>query len=142
METPPDAPITSNDNEPIWPTRAQSAFGKNQVEALQEQARAGGLQFEAYLPPSLVEWVLDLIRWGQFHDPSEAVFVMLTEMQDLYEHPDLRQELLKRTLNRAADGPHPGIPAEEVFAKLKARMVKPLPKPATWQKMPPEVAPK
>lgn len=136
METPPDTLNTTNDNEPIWPTRAQSAFGKDQAAALQEQAQAGGLQFDAYLPPSLAEWVLGLIRWGQFHDPSEAVFVMLTEMQDLYEHPDLRQELLKRVLAKAADDPHPGISVEDVFAKLKARMAAPLPKPAIWQKMP------
>ena len=139
METPPDTLNNTNDNEPIWPTRAQSAFGKDQAVALQEQAQAGGLQFEAYLPPSLAEWVLDLIRWGQFHDPSEAVFVMLTEMQDLYEHPDLRQELLKRVLAKAADDLQPAIPAEEVFAKLKARMAAPLPKPAKWQKMPLDV---
>lgn len=135
---PPNTTVEPDDNEPIWPTRVQSAFGKDQAAVLQEQAQAGGLQFETYLPPSLAEWVLDLIRWGQFHDPSEAVFVMLTEMQDLYEHPDLRQELLRRVLAKAADDPQPAIPAEEVFAKLKARMARPRPTPARWQKMPPD----
>jgi hypothetical protein len=43
-----------------------------QAKALREQARAGGLRFEAYLPPDLAEWLLDQIGRGVFVDPSEA----------------------------------------------------------------------
>jgi len=35
-----------------------------QARALREQAGKGGLRFEAYLPPDLAEWLLDLIERG------------------------------------------------------------------------------
>jgi hypothetical protein len=37
-----------------------------QARALREQAGKGGLRFEAYLPPDLAEWLLDLIERGVF----------------------------------------------------------------------------
>ena len=67
-----------------------------QARALREQARKGGLRFDAYLPPSLAEWLLELIERGIFADPSEAVFVILGEHRDLEPHADLRREALKR----------------------------------------------
>jgi hypothetical protein len=33
-----------------------------QARALREPAGKGGLRFEAYLPPDLAEWLLDLIE--------------------------------------------------------------------------------
>lgn len=48
------------------------AAGANQAKALRETARKGGLKFEAYLPPWLAEWMLDMIERGVFTDPSEA----------------------------------------------------------------------
>ncbi len=35
-----------------------------QARALREQARNGGLRFDAYLPPSLAEWLLERIESG------------------------------------------------------------------------------
>ena len=32
-----------------------------QAKRLREQARAGGLRFEAYLPPDLAVWLIDLM---------------------------------------------------------------------------------
>ena len=135
-ETP--AELADDDDEPIWPSRAQTACGKAHAGALMEQARAGGLRFEAYLTSRTAEWVLGLIEKGTFCDPAEAVFVFFDEMQRLYDHPDLRRELLRRVVQAAADDPRPGIPAQEVFAHLEAEMAKPRPEPAVWQKMPPE----
>jgi antitoxin ParD1/3/4 len=64
-----------------------------QARLLRPQANAGGLRFEAYLPPSLADWLLEHIERGVFADPSEAVFAILGEFRDLEEHRDLRDEL-------------------------------------------------
>ena len=90
------------------------------------------MRFEAYLPPQLAEWLLDRIEKGVFLDPSEAVFVLLGEHEDLEPHRDLRQELLRRRLNAAIDDPRPSIPAQQVFDELRKKMTAPLPEPAVW----------
>lgn len=104
----------------FWETA--KAAGIAQAKALKEQAGKGGLRFEAYLPPGLAAWVLELIARGDFTDPSEAVFVMLTEQHDLEPHADLRQELLSRTVQTAIDDPRPPLPAEEVWEELRRRV--------------------
>jgi len=115
-----------------WPSAEEKAKSLAQAIALREQAKAGGLRFSVYLPPRLAEWLLGLVEKGTFLDPSEAVFVLLQEQKELEPHDDLRHELLNRILQAAADDPRPGIPAEEVFKKLKER--RPLPEPAEWAK--------
>jgi antitoxin ParD1/3/4 len=92
-----------------------------------------GLRFSAYLPPGLADWLLGLIEKGTFHDPSEAVFVILGEHQDLEPHTDLRREILARSLQAAIDDPRPSIPAEEVFKELRELCALPL-EPAVWEK--------
>jgi antitoxin ParD1/3/4 len=62
-----------------------------QARTLRDQVRAGGLRFEAYLRPSLADWLLGHIERGTFRDPSEAVFVILGEQAELEVHPDLRE---------------------------------------------------
>lgn len=57
--------------------RRQAAI--EQARALRDQAEAGGLRFEVYLPSDLATWLLDKIARGVFADPSEAVFIMLGE---------------------------------------------------------------
>lgn len=108
--------------------------GRTQASALRDQARAGGLRFEAYLPPVLAEWLLDLIARGVFTDPSEAVFVMLGEQQEFEPHTDLRQELLRRTIEKALADPRPGIPHEVVAAQMEALLASPRPRPALWRR--------
>jgi antitoxin ParD1/3/4 len=115
-----------------WPSAEEKAKSAAQAKALRTQAEKGGLRFSAYLPPGLADWLLGLVEKGIFHDPSEAVFVILGEHRDLEPHADLRRELLSRTLQAAMDDPRPGIPAEEVFKKLKE--TRPLPEPAVWKK--------
>jgi Arc/MetJ-type ribon-helix-helix transcriptional regulator len=90
-----------------------------QARALREQARNGGLRFDAFLPPRLAEWLLELIERGIFADPSEAVFVILCEHRDLEPHEDLRREALKRRVEASIDDTHPGYPADEVKEHLR-----------------------
>jgi len=66
-----------------WPSAEEKAKNIAQAKALRVQAEKGGLRFSAYLPPGLAGWLLGLIEKGTFHDPSEAVFVILGEHQDL-----------------------------------------------------------
>ncbi len=103
-----------------WPDPADKAHAVEQAKRLRNQVNEGGLKFEAYLPPSLVLWLFDRIEQGQFLDPSEAVFVILGEHKELEPHADLRRELLKRSIEAAADDPRPGISGE----KLKACCVR------------------
>jgi len=119
-----------------WDRPEDQAKRRAQAQALRPQARSSGLRFEAYLPPGLADWLLAHIERGTFRDPSEAVFVIFGEHEELEPHSDLRQELLKRSLQAAFDDPRPGIPAEEVFSQLRARMQQPRAEPAVWRKLP------
>ena len=89
---------------PEWPDPADKAHAVEQAKWLRNQVAEGGLRFEAYLPPSLALWLLDLIEQDTFLDPSEAVFVILGEHKELEPHADLRRELLKRSIQAAAFG--------------------------------------
>lgn len=119
-----------------WPDPADQAHAVEQAKRLRDQAAQGGLRFEAYLPPALALWLLDRIEQRKFLDPSEAVFVILGEHEDLEPHADLRQELFKRSIQAAADDPRPGIPAEEVMEHLLELRTEPRPEPARWEKRP------
>jgi len=76
-------PSSTEEAEHDWRTAAERESDMAQARTLREQARKGGLRFEAYLPSSLAEWVLDLVEKGVFTDPGEAVFVILGEHKDL-----------------------------------------------------------
>ena len=119
---------------PEWPDPADEAHAIEQARRIRDQAAKGGLRFEAYLPPSLALWLLDRIEQGKFLDPSEAVFVILGEHKELAPHADLRRELLKRSIEAAADDPRPGISSEEMSAQLRDMLKAPLPEPARWEK--------
>jgi len=122
------APVASPDAEFL----ALRRDGAAQATALQAQAAAGGLRFEAYLLPRLATWLLGLIARGDFADPSEAVFVLLGEQQEIEEYPDLRAELLRRTIDAAANDPRPAIPADVVIAEIASQLAAPLPAAAMW----------
>ena len=126
-------------SEPVqdgWPSAEVKAKSIAQAKALRPQAEKGGLRFSAYLPPGLADWLLGLIEKGIFHDPSEAVFVILGEHKDLEPHTDLRREILARSLQATIDDPRPSIPAEEVFKEL--RELRALSRePAVWEKYKP-----
>ncbi|MFY9294280.1 MAG: hypothetical protein WAP03_26890 [Methylorubrum rhodinum] len=124
---------TPEQNLSDWRAPEERARDIAQATALRERAREHGLQ-EVFLPPGLAEWVLDFVAKGVFVDPSEAVFVMLGEQQDLEPHGDLRKEILKRSLDAAMNDPHPGYSAEEVMEKLRERQARPRQEPALWRK--------
>ena len=120
--------------EQDWRTAAERESDIAQARALREQARKGGLRFEVYLPSNLAEWVLDLVEEGVFTDPGEAVFVILGEHKDLEPHADLREEILRRSLQAAMDDPHPGFTAEEVNERMRKLMSEPRAEPAVWRR--------
>lgn len=117
-----------------WPDPADKAHAVEQAKRLRDQAAKGGLRFEAYLSPSLALWLLDRIERGKFLDPSEAVFVILGEHEDLESHADLRRELFKRSIQAAADDPRPGISGEEMMKRLRKLSTEPQPEPARWER--------
>ncbi len=132
--------MDSNDDEDIWPTKAQRARAVAQARQLRPQAAEGGLRFEAYLPSSLAEWLLEQVERGVFLDPSEAMFAIVGEFKDLQPHADLRREVLGRSFQQSLDDPRPSLPAEEVFSRLREKFSQPQPAPAQWQRDPPEGA--
>ncbi len=119
--------------EQDWRTAAERESDIAQARSLREQARKAGLRFEVFLPSGLAEWVLDLVERGVFTDPSEAVFVILGEHRDLEPHADLREELLRRTLQAAMDDPHPGYTIDEVKERFDKLRSEPLAEPAVWR---------
>jgi antitoxin ParD1/3/4 len=125
--------MKENDPQDDWPSAEIKAGSIAQAKALREQATKGGLHFEAYLPPGIAEWLLGLIEQGVFLDPSEAVFVILGEHQELEPHLDLRKEILERRLLSGLNDP--GIPAEEVFEELDKMLSRPMPETAVWKKL-------
>jgi antitoxin ParD1/3/4 len=126
--------VMNEDEDDVWPTAEEKAKNIAQAKALREQAKKGGLRFEAYLPSDLAEWLLGLIERGVFVDPSEAVFVILGEHKDLEPHADLRRELLKRTLQAAMEDPRPSISHEEMMERLRKLAEAPRPEPAEWRR--------
>ena len=117
-----------------WDSPEAAAARIAQARALREQAGKGGLRFDAYLPPDLAKWLLDLIERGMFADPSEAVFVFLGEHRDLEPHADLRRELLSRSCHAAMNDPRPSLSGDEVEKHLQELFDTPLPESAVWRK--------
>ncbi len=120
-------------SDSVWPSPDAREEARRQAQELHDRAREGGLRFQAYLPPEIALWLLDHVENGTFHDPSEAAFVLFKEAKELEPHADLRGELLKRMILRAADDPRPAIPAEEVMARIEAIRTLPRPEPAVWK---------
>jgi antitoxin ParD1/3/4 len=128
-----DADVDTGDDDWFGPKRQAKRIA--QAQSLRDQARAGGLRFDAYLPPGLAERLLGHIERGTFTDPSESTFVMLGDQQELEPHADLRREFLKRRI-QAGIHSGPGRPAEEVFERLRKSLAEPQPEPAVWRKEP------
>ena len=122
------------------PEDTLSRFGRSgadQAKALREQARKGGLKFEAYLPPDIADWLLDLIEREVFTDPSEAVFVILWEHMELQPHKDLRDELLRRKVQAAIDDSRPLLSFDDVRARLE-ELVALRSEPGVWAQLMPK----
>ena len=110
---------------------------RGQAKALREQARAGGLRFEAYLPGDMADWLLAQVEQGHFVDPSEAVFAIVKNFIEMEPHRDLRDELLRRILERSLEDVKAGRvhDADEVFEDLRRELAKPRPEAARWEKI-------
>ncbi|MGB5583856.1 MAG: hypothetical protein WBO16_06280 [Gammaproteobacteria bacterium] len=104
--------------------------------AFQRQVATGGLRFEAYLPPALASWVIELVEKGVFHSPSEAVFVAMQTFEDLDQHPEVKSELLRAVLAHASKEAEEGnvYTAEEVMARFEKRKSLPPSEPAIWDR--------
>jgi antitoxin ParD1/3/4 len=104
------------------------------ISSIRRQAAKGGLRFEAYLPPSLAEWVISLVEQDIFQSPSEAVFVAMQSFRELDEHPDLKQELLNRAIQQGIDAAEQGgaMPAGDVMERLRKAVQGPRAEPAVW----------
>src|SRR6056297_116272 len=122
----------TDEANPAWAPQEIWDWANQQAQNIRDAAAMGGLRFQAYLPPELALWLLDRIEQGTFVDPSEAAFVLIDEAREMEPHLDLRQELLKRRILRAADHPQPSISADEFFAMHEATRMKPHPEPAVW----------
>ena len=59
-----DETMTDSD-APEWPDPGDRTHAVEQAKRLRNQVNEGGLRFEAYLPPSLALWLLDLIEQGK-----------------------------------------------------------------------------
>jgi antitoxin ParD1/3/4 len=126
--------MTEEEEGQDWRTPEERERDIAQARALREQASKGGLRFEVFLPSGLAEWVLDSVERGVFTDPSEAVFVILGEHQELEPYADLREEILRRTLQARMDDPHPGFTLEEVEERFRKLKSEPRPEPAVWRR--------
>jgi antitoxin ParD1/3/4 len=71
-----------------------------------------------------------------FVDPSEVVFVLFKQAQELEPHLDLQHDLLHRQIMSAINDPRPSISAEELKKRFKAAREKSRRYPAIWQTKP------
>ena len=108
----------------------------DQARSLKDQAKTGGLKFEAYLTPDLAEWVLDMVEDGIFLDPCEAVFVYMDQAKDIEPHVDLKKEILRRRIQDGVDDAEAGqtYTADEVKQHFKEAMRRRT-APAVWEKI-------
>lgn len=108
----------------------------DQARSLKEQAKTGGLKFEAYLPSSLAEWVLDMVEDGVFLDPSEAIFVYMGQAKDIEPHDDLKEEILRRRIQQGIDSAKSGktYTIDEVRQHLEETAERRT-EPAVWKKI-------
>ena len=93
-------------------------------ERVRRKIRERGLTFEVFLPETMADWVKEKVAAGLFEDPAEAAFVAFQTFIDLHEHPEIQEQLLKAVIEDSINDPRPGIPAEQVFADLEARIRK------------------
>ena len=89
----------------------------------EESARERGLAFDVVLPERIAEWVRARIAEGVFKSPAEASLVAFQRFIELYEHPEI-ERLLLNAVRQDAGERRPGVPAEQAFAELDAKIRK------------------
>ena len=93
-------------------------------ESVRRKIRERGLTFEVFLPEGIADWVKARVADGEFEDPAEMAFVTFQRFIELYEHPSVEKQLLHAVLEERRNDSRPGVPAEQVFADLKAKIRK------------------
>lgn len=109
-----------------------------QAQALKQTAAESGLRFEAFLVPSQATWILELVERGEFIDPAEAIFVLMQEAQELQQHPEVKQALLKKRLDESIAQADRGetVDGETFLQETLDRLKNHVPKaPAYWEKI-------
>ena len=99
-------------------------FTPEEEERIRRRVRERGMTFEAFLPEGMADWLRAKLAAGSFESPGEAAFVAFQQLIELDRHPEIRQQFLAATIQRGIDDPRPSAPADEVFARLKARFRK------------------
>lgn len=74
------------------------------------------------LGPHLDRFVQEQIETGRFQNASEVIRAGLRLLEDQDTGLAERRAELRRQINEAFDDPRPPIPAEDVFAELRARI--------------------
>lgn len=95
-ESPADYNAENGDRPLPWAGNAKS---HEQAGSLRQQARLGGLKFEAYLPPNIADWILERVEQGVFRDPAEAIFVYMTQAKDISVTPGLADRIEEAILS-------------------------------------------
>ena len=113
-----------------------------QAQALRAQAAEHGLRCDAFLVPSMAEWVLDMVERGDFVDPSEAIHTFMLQARELQKYPDIQRDMLNNKLDEGIATAERGelIDGRIVMEKMKERIQERLKNhassdPAVWQKI-------
>jgi Arc/MetJ-type ribon-helix-helix transcriptional regulator len=97
-------------------------FTPEQWKRIRAHIKARGIAFEVFLPESLANWLREKIANGAFKDAAEAAFVAFQDLQELDRHPEVREQLLRATIEARLKDPRPGIPLEDVRAQHRAQL--------------------
>jgi hypothetical protein len=84
-------------------------FTPEERARIQARIRARGMTFEVFLPERLANWLQMKLAEDVFRDPKEAAFVAFQQLKRLDEHPQVREQLLKATIENVIQDPRPGI---------------------------------
>lgn len=104
-------------NDPTW----TDEFTPEEQARIQAHVRARGMTFEVFLPQSLANWLRTQLADGVFADAKEAAFLAFQDLQQLDEHPHVREQLQRAVIEERLNDPRPGIPAEQVVQQQRAR---------------------
>src|SRR3546814_19926830 len=91
-DPPPKGSYMDQDEDTAF---ADNYAERDKAKALREQARAGGLRFEAYLTGDQADWLLERMERGMFGEPSEAGLGSVNKFIDMEPNHDLRAERLR-----------------------------------------------
>jgi antitoxin ParD1/3/4 len=97
-------------------------FTPDEEARVQRRIRERGMTFEVFLPEGMADWLRGKLVAGKFESPAEAAFVAFQQMMELDRHPEVKRQLLAATIQSSIDDPRPSVPADEAFARLRARM--------------------